>query len=433
MKKHNKYKVIISLFLLFTLFGCDASSTKPSIQTYDVTTELTSPDEVGVIASNDEDNPSERHGLSAEEKLEDFEYLFCTLGSNYPYFQMNKRQHAVDWIANKDDYLKRIRDSEGDLEFYIVLDSIIKDLNHGHTRVLNNRLYAYAFNIYKSVKLEPWLEVLEDPVVRSRYWYVEENKDNGNVTDAYANSGNIILEKWSETSTAYIKINSFNHFNIENDWETLQPFLNDLDDVHSLIIDIRGNSGGDTTYWAQYLIPELIREPKDFSQYFCFRGGEYSESFIDFILGYKYSEMQVIDEAFIQELSSNPPEEIKTDFKYYVKNTLHIDPIDDKGYRGDIYLLVDSHVASSSESFVQFMRDTELAYIIGEPTSGESSGFDSLLLKLPNSGFVFQFPGAMVLNSDGENTEEVIVSPDVLVDSKMALEKAKEYIKINNE
>jgi len=116
-----------------------------------------------------------------------------------------------------------------------------------------------------------------------------------------------------------------------------------------------------------------------------------------------------------------------------VKDTLLINPTDEEGYRGDIYLLVDRHVISSSQSFVQFIRDTNLAHIIGEPTAGEGSGFGSLLLRLPNSGYVIQFPGVMVLNSDGVNIEEVIFNPDLLVDSNMALEKAKELIKINNE
>jgi len=149
--------------------------------------------------------------------------------------------------------------------------------------------------------------------------------------------------------------------------------------------------------------------------------------------GYKYADLEVIDQAFYEELSPNIPEEIKTDFRYYLKSTTVIDPIDEDGYRGDIYLLVDHNVISSAEQFVQFVRDTKLAYIIGEPTSGESAGFDSLILKLPNSGYVIRFPGVMVLSARGINTNEVIVNPDLLVDSKMALEETMELIKINNE
>lgn len=418
----KRFLFIPIFFLLVTLAGCDASSTEPDVQTYEAN-----------IESNEEDNTSQHLGLSEEQKLEDFEFLFNTISSNYPFLQMNKRQHGVDWIVNKDDYIKRIKETEGDLKFYIVLVNIVKDLNYDHTSVFNSSGYAQVLKIYRNVMLEPWLEILEDPVVQSRYWDVVKDKNQDNETDVYVNPDNLILEKWDETSTAYIKISSFNHFNMEGDWKIIQPFLNDLDDIHSLIIDIRGNSGGDTTYWTKYLVPELLSEPIERSQYFCFRGGEYSEPFIVSRLGYNYSDMEVIDETFIKKFSLGVPEEIKTDFRYYMKDTLLINPIDNEGYRGDIYLLVDRYVSSSSHSFVQFMSDTDLAYIIGEPTAGEGNGFDTLLLRLPNSGYVIRFPGVMVLNSDGANIEEAIVNPDLLVDTNRALDQAIELIKINNE
>ncbi|MDW7662560.1 MAG: S41 family peptidase [Bacillota bacterium] len=409
-------------FLLFALTGCDASSTESTVQAYEAT-----------IESCDEDDTTETQGLTVGEKLEDFEYLFNIIASNYPFLEMNKRQHGVNWIANKDDYIERLQETEGDLKYYIVLNNIVKDLNYDHTSVFNNTGYANVLRTYKNVMLEPWLEVLEDPVVQSRYLNAVKDEDQDNVTEAQEKSGDLILDKWDETSTAYIKISSFNRFNIEEDWGKMQPFINDLDDIHSLIIDIRGNGGGDTTYWTDYLVPELISESKESSKYFCFRGGEYSEPFIISRLGYKYSDMEVIDEAFIKAFSTGLPAEIKTDFKYYITDTMLINPIDDEGYLGDIYLLVDRYVSSSSQSFMQFMSDTDLAYIIGEPTAGEGSGFDPLLLRLPNSGYVIRFPGVMVLNSEGANIEETIVNPDLLVDTNIALEKAIELIKINNE
>jgi len=445
MIKRNIYLIVPIFFLLYTLTGCKELSKETEIHTTEnsievsteisteISTEVSSSDKVGETKPNIEDEPIEYHRLSADEKMEDFDFLFNTLSSNYPFFDMNKRLYAVDWLANKDSYIKQIEDTKGNLEFYMVLNSIIKDLNYGHAQVLNDSAYVYLLKRNKSVMAEPWVEIFEDPVVQSRYSYALEAKDKDSVTEDYIYPDNIALEKWPEISTAYVKINSFNHFNIEGDWKAMQPFLNELDDVNSLIIDIRGNMGGDTAYWSKYLLPELIYEEKESSQYYCFRGGDYSERFVEYKLGYKYADMEVIDQSFYEELSSNIPEEIKIDFRYYLKSTTVIDPIDEEGYRGDIYLLVDHNVFSSAEQFVQFVRDTKLAYIIGEATSGESAGFDSLVLRLPNSGYVIRFPGVMVLSSSGINTNEVIINPDLFGDSKMALEEAIELIKINNE
>lgn len=415
MKMKCFAKFIPVILLLFSLCGCN----KLSSEQVDLENTNLQVEEKPIIQK-----------LSKKEKLEDFEFLFDTLSNNYPYFKMNERQYGIDWISNKDKYVQLIQDTEGDLEFFIELDSIIKDLNHGHALIINKSEYSNMLSVYKSVNHVPWLSILEDPAVQRRYGPTIDEKPY--VKDTPVESNNLVLDKWPVISTAYIKIKSFDHFNIEGDSERLHQFFNDLNDMHSLIIDIRGNYGGDMTYWTQHLVPELVTEPNEFSQYYCFRGGEYSETFIEFKLGYTYDEMQVIDESFLNKLSVNAPSELKTDFRYYVEDTLVISPKDDSGYSGDIYLLVDGNVYSSAESLVQFIRDTKLATIIGEPTSGERTGFGSLLMRLPNSGYAIQFPSAMLLNSNGINTKEVIIEPDVLVESKMALDKAKEIISSNN-
>jgi len=256
MIKRLIYIFLPITFILYLLTGCESLN-----------------DEVEVEESN--------VGLKLS-NIEDFEYLFTILESNYPYFEMNKRMNGNDWIANKDNYIKRIEEAEGDLGFYLVMKSIIKDLNYRHAQVLNDKAYTSLYNTYRDVEAIPWLEVLEDPVVQSRYYELVQDDDENMLTEAYITPNNIVLEKWAESSTAYIKIKSFNHFNIEIDWAELKPFLDEIDDCHSLIIDIRGNGGGDSHYWSDYLVPELISETEKFMQYFCFRGGEYSESFIDF-------------------------------------------------------------------------------------------------------------------------------------------------------
>lgn len=427
------YRILLFLFALLVLVGCEASNKDDVVNILEENTEISTTDIVNKLQSDTDEKTTEYHKLTADEKMEDFEFLFDTLSSNYPYFEMNKRLYAVDWLANKDMYIEQIEDTKGDLEFYMVIDGIMNDLNYGHAEVLNDKRFVYSLNLYTSVLDKPWLEVLEDPVVQNRYSYALKSLDKDNMAEENVNPDNVVLEKWPEMSTAYIKIKSFNHFNIEADWKVLQPFVNDIDDMHSLIIDIRGNTGGDSAYWSEYLVPELITEQKKSYQYYCFRGGEYAERFIKYKLGCSYSELNVIDDVFCEELSANIPEEVKSNFRFYFTNTTIIEPMNEAGYQGDIYLLVDHNVFSSAEQFVQFVRDTELAYIIGEPTSGESAGFDSLFLNLPNSGYVVRFPGTMVLSSNGTNTNEVIADPDLVVDSKMALEEAMTLIKNKNE
>lgn len=425
------YKYLSIIILLIASTSCIATIEEQDIQINDIVVEETSESQNVEKENEVTDNETQHKGLTTEEKIEDFEYLFTVLKENYPYFEMNKRVYGVDWLNNRTSYIQRLEETDNDLKFYIVLNSIVNDLNHSHSRVFDDNLYSYALSTYKSVEAEPWVEILEYPVVQSRYNNLIQANDEVSTPEPYIDPENYILEKWPDISTAYIKIKSFNHLNIESDWEEIEPFINDLDNFNSLIIDIRGNTGGDSHYWSEYLLPALIDKPTEFSQYFCFRGGDYSETFIDFTFQYQYNEMKMIDEEFYNTLGLDTPDEVKINFSYYIKNTHVIEPNSVNGYKGNIYLLVDKYNISSSASFVQYVKDTGIAYIIGEPTSGESSGFDSLLVGLPNSGYVVQFPAVMVLSSNGSNIAEFPTYPDLQINGREALDQAMELISEN--
>lgn len=58
--------------------------------------------------------------LTEKEKIDDFEYLYKTIIENYPFLDVNKRIHSVDWEANKDSYLAMVKDTKTDLEFFML-------------------------------------------------------------------------------------------------------------------------------------------------------------------------------------------------------------------------------------------------------------------------------------------------------------------------
>lgn len=236
------------LLIVYVTSGCSGPTIAPT--TEEVVINEPSPVEVSnrkdnEIALDEKEEDQSNMALTTEEKLEDFEYLFNVLSLNYPYFEMDKRIYSIDWLANADIYREKIKGTENDLKFYLALNKIVDDIKHSHARLLKDGMYASMLATYKAGQLEPWLDVLEDPVVQSRYSYQgnEADTDFEMTTEDYIIPDNITLEKWTDTSTAYIGIKSFSHFNIEGDWKLLQPFIYDLDDIDSLIIDIRGNTG----------------------------------------------------------------------------------------------------------------------------------------------------------------------------------------------
>lgn len=76
--------------------------------------------------------------LTYEEKVEDFLYMYDVIEKSYPYLEVNKRVNNVDWLANKENYLARIKNTKNDANFIKELNNILADLNNNHTHVISD-------------------------------------------------------------------------------------------------------------------------------------------------------------------------------------------------------------------------------------------------------------------------------------------------------
>ncbi|VFE07511.1 hypothetical protein [Clostridioides difficile] len=110
---------------------------------------------------------SQKNQLSEEEKVDDFNYVYNVVKTGYPYLGVNKRLNNIDWLENKDEYIKRIRSTENDEEFIEELSSILSDLNNKHTEVIDNKKRYELFK--KSYSNNDWYDFLNDKEVVDRY------------------------------------------------------------------------------------------------------------------------------------------------------------------------------------------------------------------------------------------------------------------------
>jgi len=70
--------------------------------------------------------------LTPGQKEKDFLYLYETMEANYPYFYIGKNKSGIDWLANKDQYLEKVRATPNDSAYIRALEEIIADLRSGH-------------------------------------------------------------------------------------------------------------------------------------------------------------------------------------------------------------------------------------------------------------------------------------------------------------
>lgn len=84
-------------------------------------------------------------------------------------------------------------------------------------------------------------------------------------------------------------------------------------------------------------------------------------------------------------------------------------------FKGKIYLLVDKYVYSSSEMMASFAKESNMATLVGERTGGDGIGSDSMLIDLPNSGYILRFSKEMGVTEKGSINEMDQTQPDILV------------------
>lgn len=303
-----------------------------------------------------------------------------------------------------DTYIKLLIDKE-----YLHYDFKRKKLilKSGIIPVNENKKYNVTF-------CTPQNKIIEATVKSTTVKYGVNNVKSEN--DAVTYNCGIIRDG----KVAYIKLYSFDSFRVDKDHNGIYSFLENIKDYPYLIIDIRGNGGGDTRYWENNIVSPLISKPCKANTYCVFRG-DYIKPFIRIRFPLLLKNIKELPKGL------KYPNNLK-DFQSCTIGGNEVNPKGIIRFKGKIFLLVDDNVFSSSESFAVFSKSTGFAKLIGTTTGGDGIGIDPCIAALPNSGLIFRFPIDMGLNPDGRPNEEFHTTPDIFVEQTY-----KDYIKnINN-
>ncbi|MFA8451936.1 MAG: S41 family peptidase [Bacteroidales bacterium] len=191
------------------------------------------------------------------------------------------------------------------------------------------------------------------------------------------------------------------------------------------MINIQDNSGGATNYWKKNIVERLISDTIVYTSYPIIKDGPVNRHFY----GEFFDEARLLKKT--EYLERIPDELINK--KFYIKTERDtIVPNNPINFKGQIFLLVNEKVFSSSEGFAQFCKTTEWAVVAGERTGGDGIGSDPALIILPESGILMGFPSLVGLNHNGSLNSEEKTTPDIEIEaanSQGRLEKLIKYLK----
>ena len=212
-----------------------------------------------------------------------------------------------------------------------------------------------------------------------------------------------------EDEIAYMKIIAMSNYRIEEDYDEIKSFLQQVEDYDKLIIDIRGNTGGSDEYWKR--IVELLIDEVYSAEYYSFFKQKAKTARDPFFVD-DLTTVELLDDEILDDF----PSEVRIDFNYYKLNKIEIHPNMNIDFKGKVYLLVDEEVFGSAEKFAAFAKDTGLATLVGETTAGGMTFEEVPIQNMPYGGFIISYSRELVLNSDGTINMETGTSPHILVE-----------------
>lgn len=399
------------LMLLFLLAAC---SPAPEVVPTPTATPTPSP--------APEPTPTE---LAYSPWLEDYNYFWDVIEENYPFYNAVKRITGNDLAKTREFYLAQAQEATSAQELYTVLSRCDREFHGvGHFCVMSPNFYAQHMDSYQHNLGDPKIDYLyariSVPATLDFYNYTLPSTPSASTDSASEtpppNSGtdNLHFTDFAEDKISCVSVRRMTGSWQNDDASVLADYFRRLEaeGYTNCIVDIRGNIGGDTTYWKNNIVAPNISDPLFNTNYVLFKGSETASYFTACDI-----ETLPILELPVNELPALHPDDLDgiTCCQQFTSGT---EPIPDAPlFTGRFWLLVDGSNYSASEAFAVFCKGTGFATLVGTPTGGDGIGFNPLLTALPNSGIVFRFSTVNGLNPDGSCNEEYGTTPDIVIEA----------------
>jgi len=365
--------------------------------------------------------------IEKSKALEDFDYMFKVIENNDPDLSVISRKYVVDKDKIYEKYSELLNKGTDDTIsvnwMYTCFVSSLMEFKSGHLGLISKESYPDYNLIYDTAIKDP--SVINDASVsdKIKYRYDQFNSSKTKEIYSYLGSGSALSSQNNTNTqssngenvsilninknTLYIKIKSFASQYVESDSEKLKEALNDSNKYNTIILDITGNGGGDSSYWQKNIVGNLIDKSIEVPAYYLSKSGNENLDYFN-LMNIQFS----YDTSKVTELEKINKSDLK-DLNIFGESNIGALPNEDAtAFNGKIYLLVDGAVASSSETFAYFCKESKFATLVGTNTGGYGLGFEPNAITLPNSGLIFRYDVVYGLNSDGSSNDEFGTTPD---------------------
>ena len=395
--------------------------------------------------------------MPREDMIYDFEYLMTALEENWPFFNLSVSANNVDVrvLANNTRALLNdpVTGIENPFDFLDLLQKHffepINQLGHLH-QVTCDELFFITHSLNSWSMQHGALDrithhvyaVVNRPQVQMFYNSLRDagrGMPQGQLDDGPVMQFDII----EAGRIAHMRVNRmirvWDDFWIGGLWRHYEwqayRFNQEIEGFEHLIIDLRGNPGGQAQHFLSYVMPMFLHEGIVLPAYLFYLDGVYSN------LTRELFDIRFIWPAYFhydwEDLPLQPPLKFSEPLPYLdpqlefalgVSSRLNSVAVDHYlGYvasakeevlfNGKIWLLTDTQTASAAEGVAALLKYNGIATVVGEPTLGLIGAWtdaSTITTSLPNTGIMIRFDVAYYTDHQGRPLQGYGIIPHYL-------------------
>lgn len=384
--------------------------------------------------------------MSVDQMLYDYDTMWQLLEDNFPFWTAIEQEMGVDWRTYRDgfrDTLVNIYARQGYITQALFHSAITECLGEfrsvGHLYIMPQSFRdtleeffaedssAFGKNylaLLQHEKSERYYELLQD--IMGHASSAEGNTQSADVEPSVEDMVTVTGEADPEVVMGYVEEVPYLKCGTFMDWtqetyDAVADFLQAQEGADHLIVDIRGNGGGNSSAWMEGIAPYLTDETIRWDVLYGGKRGA-----LNLWLNPDYMEQAAKDETWKQRFPNVSQEKLEgVDF---VMETYAIIE-GTSAFDGQVWLLVDGGNYSATDQFAAFSKSTKFATLVGTQTSGNGIGAQPYAMVLPYSGMMIYYESYVGFNEDGTCNGIFGTTPDYwATGGQTALERCMEMI-----
>lgn len=221
----------------------------------------------------------------------------------------------------------------------------------------------------------------------------------------------VIVYTDEENDIAYLSISSLHY----SDGTDIKEKISEYSGYDNIVIDLRGNGGGISTFFKEYIYPALYKDDAVFEVSGYIPKNSYTDrlysDFFDMLIGIDVNDLRFSD------TNEYPADMYDCNNGEYYKYTLSRDFHGDSSlsYSDDrnVYYIVNYATCSSADEIAQVVKSCNLGKVVGTNTEGEGLIFGVCCDWMPNSLLMYIYSPSYVVDADGFDNSLYGTQPDI--------------------